>query len=79
MAIFPCASQHNLLLICFTHSNFYFLMPYPSLASLSFLLPTDNHTFVFYVPCCAKSLQSCLTPCDAMDCSLPDSSVHEIL
>ena len=27
----------------------------------------------------AKSLQSCLTLCDAMDCSLPGSSVHEIL
>ena len=27
-------------------------------------------------PCCAKSLQSCLTLCDPMDCSLPGSSVH---
>ena len=27
----------------------------------------------------AKSLQSCLTPCDPMDCSLPDSSVLGIL
>ena len=25
---------------------------------------------------CAKSLQSCLTVCDPMDCSLPGSSVH---
>ena len=24
---------------------------------------------------CAKLLQSCLIPCDPMDCSLPDSSV----
>ena len=34
-----------------------------------------------FVPCtcacvCAKSLQLCLTPCDPMDCSPPDSSVH---
>ena len=29
--------------------------------------------------CCAKSLQSYLTPCDRTDCSLPDSSVHGIL
>ena len=29
--------------------------------------------------CCAKSLQSCLTPCDPMDCSPPGSSVHGIL
>ena len=28
---------------------------------------------------CAKLLQSCLTPCDPMNCSLPDSSVHGIL
>ena len=27
----------------------------------------------------AKSLQSCLTLCDPVDCSLPDSSVHGIL
>ena len=26
-----------------------------------------------------KSLQSCLTLCDPVDCSLPDSSVHGIL
>ena len=28
---------------------------------------------------CAKSLQSCPTLCDPMDCSLPDSSVYGIL
>ena len=28
---------------------------------------------------CAKSLQSCLTLCDAMDCSPPGSHVHGIL
>ena len=28
---------------------------------------------------CAKSLQSCPTLCDPVDCSLPDSSVHRIL
>ena len=27
----------------------------------------------------AKSLQLCPTPCDLMDCSPPDSTVHEIL
>ena len=26
-----------------------------------------------------KSLKSCLTPCDPMDCNLPGSSVHGIL
>ena len=28
---------------------------------------------------CARLLQSCLTPCDPMDCSPPGSSVHGIL
>ena len=28
---------------------------------------------------CAQSLQSCLTLCNPMDCSPPDSSVHGIL
>ena len=28
------------------------------------------------MPCCAKSLRSCLILCDPMDCSPPDSSVH---
>ena len=28
--------------------------------------------------CCAQLLQSCLTLCDQMDCSLPGSSVHGI-
>ena len=33
-----------------------------------------------YYPCmCANLLQSCLTLCDPMDCSLPGSSVHGIL
>ena len=29
--------------------------------------------------CCAKSLQSCLTPCNPMDSSPPGSSVYTIL
>ena len=35
--------------------------------------------FVSHVVCHAKSLQSCLTLCNLMYYSLPDSSVHEIL
>ena len=39
-----------------------------------------RHIFLnFYGACmCAKLLQLCLTLCDPMDCSLPDSSVHGI-
>ena len=35
--------------------------------------------FVLWAPGRAKSLQSCLTLCDAVDCSLPGSPAHEIL
>ena len=36
---------------------------------------------LFFVPSCgrAKSLQSCLTLCDPLDCSPPGSSVHGII
>ena len=45
-------------------------------------LPGESHgqrSLVGHSPCNAWSLQSCLTFCDPMDCSLPVSSVHEIL
>ena len=42
--------------------------------------PLDNGVFVNVSRgVCAKLLQSCLTLCDAMDYSLPGSSVHGIL
>ena len=34
---------------------------------------------VFLECVCAKPLQSCPTLCNLKDCSLPDSSVHDIL
>ena len=34
---------------------------------------------LFKVCMCAKLLQSCLTLCNSMDCSLPGSSVHGVL
>ena len=34
---------------------------------------------VVFTVLCAKSLQSCLTLCDPMDCSLPGSSVRGVL
>ena len=37
-----------------------------------------NH-LIYEPSVCAKSLQLCLTLCDPMDCSLPDSSVRGIL
>ena len=40
---------------------------------------TITYLYMLYVCLCAKSLQSCPTLCDPMDCSLPGSSVHGIL
>ena len=34
---------------------------------------------ILYIGMCAKSLQSCLTLCNPLDCSPPGSSVHGIL
>ena len=39
---------------------------------------TSQHIHKFTAAAAAKSLQSCLTLCDPMACSLPDSSVHGI-
>ena len=40
---------------------------------ISCFLNRDNYSLP-----AAKSLQSCLTLCDPMDCSLPGSSIHGI-
>ena len=45
-------------------------------------LMIGSASLCYYLPrmhACAKSLQSCPTLCDPMDCSLPGSSVHGIL
>ena len=49
---------------------------------LPVMLPPSRLSIQTFVvsPCTrAKSLQSCLTLCDPMDCSPPGSSVHEML
>ena len=56
--------------------------PTPSLfcAPPHFLpLPPQPWSWATCAFMCAKSLQSCLTLCNTMDCNLPDSYVHEIL
>ena len=40
---------------------------------------TGWQVVLIYTMLCVKSLQSCLTLCDPMDCSPPGSSVHEVL
>ena len=46
----------------------------------SSLLRGHLGSFLFLFTCvCVKLLQSCLTLCEPMDCSLPGSSVHGIL
>ena len=43
------------------------------------IFPTAFAYFISCVAAAAKSLQSCLTLCNPMDCSLPGFSVHGIL
>ena len=40
---------------------------------------TSESVILKHLCVCAKSLQSCPTLCNPMDCSPPDSSVHRIL
>ena len=42
-------------------------------------VPESPVTWIGNIPISAKSLQSCATLCDTMDCSPPGSSVHGIL
>ena len=52
----------------------------PSFSSLkAFARATSINQVAHTCACCTKSLQSCPTLCDPMDCSLPGSSVHGTL
>ena len=53
------------------------LVTFPSLVELPITKPFETH-IVASATAAAKSLQSCPTLCDPMDCSLPGSSVHGI-
>ena len=57
--------------------------PWVSCLTGGFFTPEDQgspHIYISLYACLhAKSLQSCLTLCDPMACSLPGSSVHRIL
>ena len=50
---------------------------FPALTGGFFTTSTTYNSFSFAVLCLVT--QSCLTLCDPMNCSLPDSSVHGIL
>ena len=50
----------------------------PALQADSLPLSHWRSLFFSIAAAAAKSLQSCPTLCDPMDCSLPGSSVHEI-
>ena len=72
----------NYLLTCLLVTSFFFtLWPFfkPSCQFVSFLEHRLMFSNVLRACMCAKSLQSCLTLCDLMDCSPPGSSVHGIL
>ena len=66
-----CKFKNCIVVIC--KRIFVFLGIHTSVCEIS----KGQH--VLYTVCYAKSIQSCLTLCDPMDCSPPGSSVHEIL
>ena len=60
------------------HTTAWISRMYPYIPSLVNLPPTPSCS-LRCVSASAELLQSCLTLCDSMDCSLPDSSAHGIL
>ena len=55
-------------------------LPGPGIGLVPCISHAQQGDFLSAEPCfCDKLLQSCLTLCDPMDCSLPDFSVHGIL
>ena len=60
------------------YSSYYYLTHCISCDSLGTLTTFYFMLYIGYV-CYVKSLKSCLTLCDPVDCSLPGSSVHWIL
>ena len=62
-------------LVAFSFNRIHFI------SVLAFLLYKQPRVYIWFsgVCMCARSLQSCLTLCDTMDCNLPGSSVHGIL
>ena len=61
---------------CTTDTMFFHITPNDS---MSFLLVTNIPLYICTTCTHAKSLQSCLTLCDPMDCSWWGSSIHGIL
>ena len=49
------------------------------IVDVTFILSHTYSIILVLICMCSKSLQSCLTLCDLMDCSLPGCSVHGIL
>ena len=70
---FPEFSQTDTLSLLYTHG------PSPPQPCPRHLLPVSIRFGSLCVCLCAKSVQSCQTLCDPVDCSLPGSSVHGTL
>ena len=61
--------------ILYTHVSSYILYMHVS----SYILYTHVSSYILYMHVKVLVVQSCLTLCDPMGCSLPNSSVHGIL
>ena len=74
--------KHGSLVIYFTpfqsHLSLYYSL-IPTFVLSSSVNPTEPDYLCYQYSLCVKSLQSCPTLCDLMDCSPPGSSVHGIL
>ena len=70
-----------LLFLNLVNSHFFFFLRFLYICVHRVYWPIDFAIsfFLLYLFMCTKSLQSCLTVCDPMDCSPPGSSVHGIL
>ena len=77
------STPHSILIPAYFLNPLYWVNPtIPSAVEpqiTPYSLYSDDRLRRVSISICAKSLQSCLTICDPMDCSPPGSSVHGVL
>ena len=77
-------TRFNVFSVCVLYVNTgeivfqYILFPWTDVWKYNFSHNVFRSLYATKMGMCAKLLQSCLTPCDPMDCSLPGPSVHRI-
>ena len=74
----PAESATDFFILWFIQVTIHMIHTFPGHITEYFYIKDKMFIKSFFV-LCAKSLQSCSTLCDPMDCSPPESSVHGIL